>query len=227
MLGGFGSIQAMRDALRTNKALLGERIKYFDRGSDFADIKRAYQKARKGKTSKKEISKEELAEIRNRVIQMRRRDQFIKLSVLGSILLLICLAGYLNRDLLIPDTNSQTIVTTDSIEKKERFLYCIEDGDKWLKKNGWHNAIFQYEEALRLSPENTSVKKRLAIAYTYRCRATKVDCEKAKTSIEELINSEPINPKHYELLASYWFGVEDSLAAIAALKQASSLTPSH
>ncbi|MCB9186882.1 MAG: hypothetical protein H6601_09065 [Flavobacteriales bacterium] len=227
MGGDFGSIQAMRDALRANKALLGERIRYFERGKQFAEIKKAYQKAKKENSSKKVISKEELEEIRHRVVRIRRKDQFIKLSIFSGVLLIVGFIVYLNRDFLKPETNHQTIVTIDSIERRERVLYCIEDGDRWLRKNGWHNAIFQYEEALRLSPENTAVKKRLAMAYTYRCRATKVDCEKAKTSIEELIKSEPTNPKNYELLASYWFGVEDSLAATVALGQASSLSSSN
>lgn len=221
MSGDFGAIRAMQDALKANKALLGERIRYFDRGNQFSEIRKAYRKASKNASPEKRLSKEELAEIRKRVIRARRRDERIKLSVFVGVVLMVAVGVFVSRDILFPKPNAQTVVNTKKDqENRERFLYCINDGDKWLKKHGWHNAIFQYREALKLYPENLVAKHRLTIAYTYRCRAEGVDCDNAKESISELIRLQPDSAKNYELLASYYFGIKDSISANQALSEA-------
>ena len=225
MLGGFGSIQGMINALKANRAVLGERIKYFERGSRFSGVRKEYLQAKKGRLFSKELSAVELNEIRERVLSQGKKDQRIKLMSFFGILLVVAFSVYWNQESLFPASNRNAVaITKMTVEEQERFLYCIKDGDDWLRKNGWHNAVFQYEEALRLNPGNSAVKKRLAIAYTYHCRNTQGNCDKAKSAIEDLIKSEPSNAKHHELLASYYNGVKDSISALGALDNAALLS---
>lgn len=221
MLGGHGSIQHMRNAIKANEALLGKRIRLFDRGKRFSDLRQEYVQASKGRLESKEITKEELANIRLRILKRRNRQLLISLAFWALSMLMVSSVIYYNRERLFANHQSEVpIVSKENKKKEERYRFCIEDGDKWLKRNHWHNAIFQYEAALKLFPESWVAKNRLAVAYTYRCRAEKVDCQKAKEFIDIVLIRHPDNHKSYELLASYYFGIGDTTNAKVALSKA-------
>lgn len=72
-MGGEGSMQHMITTLRNNSKLL-RRKGMFQRQRSFRSIKREYQIASEGINTSKKLSKEELLQIRNRVIENRRRE---------------------------------------------------------------------------------------------------------------------------------------------------------
>jgi len=97
--------------------------------------------------------------------------------------------------------------------KTEKYLFLITDGDNWLKQNHWHNAIFQYKEAVKLFPSDSDAHYRLALAYTYRCQAEQLNCANAIAQIEELIISQPNNADLYALRASLHYTYGDTVLA--------------
>lgn len=220
MLGGHGYIQHMRNAIKANEALLGKRIRLFDRGKRFSDLRQEYVQASKGRLESKEITREELAKIRLKILKRRNRQLLASLALWVLSILIVSSVIYYNREKLFANHQSVAPITSKEHKKEESYRFSIEDGDKWLRRNHWHNAIFQYKAALKLYPGSWVAKNRLAIAYTYRCRAEKLDCEKAKEFIDIVLIRHPDNHKSYELLASYYFGIGDTTNAKAALSKA-------
>jgi len=224
-MAGEGSMQHMRNVLKANKALLDKRINMFERGRRFSEIRKEYQTVSKGKITEKTISKTELALIRAEILGLRKIERRKAMTLWLLILSLVFTFGYVNRDIFTYSNPSQNEATkTELLNKRTKFRAYIEDADYWLRQNRWHNAIFQYEAAQRLFPKELLVKNRLAVAYIYRCRGENVDCDKAKAMIDELLEIEGENVSLHELLASYYYGVNDSLKAQEALSKAAQLS---
>ena len=57
----------------------------------------------------------------------------------------------------------------DPNKKRSDYLFFIRDGDKYIEEEKWHNAIFQYTEALKLFPKEFDANYRLSLAYSYSC----------------------------------------------------------
>lgn len=81
----------------------------------------------------------------------------------------------------------------------EKYYFFIEDGDRWLKNQKYHNAIFQYKMALSLFPSEFDAQYRLTLAYAYRCEYTFLDCDKGKTALMKLRKQYPNKSELIEL----------------------------
>lgn len=86
---------------------------------------------------------------------------------------------------------------------EEEYLFFLNDGDKWLTKHHYHNAIFQYKKALELLPFEYAANYRLALAYTYRCQNKFTDCEEGKALVDKLKKQFPENGDIKELASIY------------------------
>lgn len=75
----------------------------------------------------------------------------------------------------------------------------INNGDQWLKKRKWHNAIFQYKKALEIFPTEYDINFRLASAYAYRCESKFENCFEAKELLNKLLSRDPENSKLLKL----------------------------
>lgn len=91
-MGGEGSMQHMITTLRNNSKML-RRKGMFQRKRSFRSLKREYQIASKGINMSKKLSQEELLQIRNKVIENRRRENMkafiILFIIVVSIILLV------------------------------------------------------------------------------------------------------------------------------------------
>lgn len=83
--------------------------------------------------------------------------------------------------------------------KKSAYLKLIEDGDKWLTKMKWHNAVFQYEKALEIFPKEYDINYRLTYALCLRCEADFTNCKEAKNKLEKLLLQYPNKSELIEL----------------------------
>jgi hypothetical protein len=212
-------MQHMREVLRANKASLDKRINIFERGRRFSSLRKQYLLELDKKLDNVEISKEELAVIRLVIVKKRKKETMITLMVWTITFLTAITAAYIFKDKLFPSPGTHKNETVVDLNK---FNSCINNGDRWLRKNHWHNAIFQYEEAQKILPNDSLILRRLAIAYTYQCREKRMGCEKAFEKIEVLIERAPTRG-NYELLASYYYGIGDSTNAVSALEMSSQL----
>ena len=75
-MGGEGSIQGMITSLKNNKKLLRTK-RLFKKEKTFLSLKKDYFKASNGVFDFKKISKEELLEIRKKVLKERKKEDLI------------------------------------------------------------------------------------------------------------------------------------------------------
>lgn len=72
------------------------------------------------------------------------------------------------------------------------YSFFVNDGDRWLEQEHYHNAIFQYKKALELFPSNDA-QFRLARAYSYHCQYNDRDCEAGLALIQQLEENFPLS----------------------------------
>lgn len=194
MFGGFGSINHMIVTLRNNRNLLPTKRSYFKK-QDYGAIKNEYYKAVGGSFNIKKASPEELLAIRKKIIKKRKREvhRFTILLCIGLPLIVLGLYfTFQNYSFGFPKSQQLEQIDLKNI-KEEKHLFYLNDGDVWLKKRDWYNAIFQYKNALKLYPNEFNASYRLAIAYSYRCQYEFEDCEVGKKLIEKLEGQFPEN----------------------------------
>ncbi len=125
------------------------------------------------------------------VIRKNRKRKLQDLLIKWSLLSLITLTCSYYLYQIVRPAESLPITQSEIMEMTERdnkFLFFITDGDNWLKKEKWHNAIFQYKKALEIYPGDYEALYRLTLAYSYRCQNTAVDCDLGEKHLDELLN---------------------------------------
>ncbi len=201
MLGaGAGSTINMIKTLRNNRNLL-RRKRMYDKERSFLSIKKEYLKAAEGKIDLKKASKEDLLNIRRKVLAARKRETLLTYSLL---IIVICGMVYLVYQIPSWDKGPDQLEREIRLEteKSNRYIYLLTDGDQWLKKEKWHNAIFQYQKTLEIYPDNYDAVYRLTLAYIYCCLHENKDCELGKRSLKRLQNYFP-ETDHRELVEIY------------------------
>ena len=187
MMGGGGSMQGMRNSLNNNNKLLRKK-RLFRKERSFFKLKREYLKAAGGELNFKTADKTQLIKIRKKILRQRRNENFLLITIS---LIVISIASYFISPKLYKqiDVNNNAKIKKDSIDhkrKNDKYLFYISDGDNYLKKNQWHNAIFQYNKAAEIFPNDFDIKYRLGYAYTYRCQNEKKDCKKGAEYVKNL-----------------------------------------
>ena len=197
-MGGEGSMAHMIISQRNNKKLL-RRKRLFEKESTFLSIKKEYYKASQGRVDFKKATPEELKRIRNKVIANRKSEYRIQLIVFCFSILFI---GFFTFK-IFKSENSKTKayynnnMEVELVKKKEKYLFFISDGDKWISEENWSNAIFQYKEALKIFPTEFDANYRLALAYSYSCQNEQINCEIGEKLTDTLKKQ---FPNRYEIL---------------------------
>lgn len=195
-MGGGGSAQGMRNSLKANNMLLRKKS-YFKKERTFLNRKREYSNAAKGVIDLKTATKEQLADIRNKIIKRRKRQNLVLLLVM---ILLVVPITYYSIDFINQNTELNLKAKNKiAIELHQKHLFLISDGDTYLEKGQWHNAIFQYNIALELIPNDYNTEYRIAYASVYRCRNEKENCKEADTMLQGLMKRYPDKSELIEL----------------------------
>ncbi|QNJ98149.1 tetratricopeptide repeat protein [Constantimarinum furrinae] len=187
-MGGGGSIQGFNNSLKENRKLL-KKTRFFPAERSFLNRKREYVKRAGGVESLRNASKEELLAIRNSIVAKRKKDSLVTIVLF---VILASVVAYFSVDYF--KTNPNYVSEEERLEIKnnnEKYNFYISDGDSYLNKGQWHNAIFQYNKALEIFPNNYDALYRSVYAQVYRCRNTKENCESAKSNLEQLLNKFP------------------------------------
>lgn len=94
-------------------------------------------------------------------------------------------------------------MTIAAKQRRDKFEFFIADGDSWLNKKNFYSAIFQYENALNLFPDNLHAQYRLAYAHYLQCVVTGKECAESYNLINRMIALYPKNKRLVELKKSY------------------------
>lgn len=187
-MGGGGSIQGMNTSLSNNKKLLRSK-RLFKKEKTFLNVKKEYLKASKGKLNFKTTSKEELLELRKKILKERKKERsifiLIGLTVIGFFI-------YFSFNLF--QQNDNVLTDSQSLELKERkkkYLLYIADGDEYFQNSEWHHSIYYYKKAKEFSPKNYDINYRLVRSYSYHCKNELKNCLEAKELLNELFLISP------------------------------------
>ena len=203
-MAGEGSMMHMITTLRNNKYLL-RRKRMFKKERTFLSVKKEYYKATKGEINIRKLSKEELLAIRNSVIKSRRSQRFktllITSLVLGSIFILVFrFSSKLKKERLEQVKIIEARVFQENLtQNTTQYNYFIKEGDLWVTKGNWDNAVFEYKIALKIFPHKHEINYKLALAYVYNCSNFNQDCDKGKKLLDSLLLESPNNVDLLEL----------------------------
>lgn len=182
--------------MKANKALLNKRLNLFKRNGRFSEYRDAYRKASDGALEFKEVSKEELTRIRERIIRKKRRENVILTLILTPFIALVIWAMVVlfgsvkqSENKMVEESQLEDL---DLAERGRKvFLASIKRGDQWFLQYKWQIAAREYKIALDIFPKDPVVLKKLGMVYTYGCINDGFACEKADSLIKELVISQP------------------------------------
>jgi hypothetical protein len=184
-MGGGGSIQGMITALRNNKNLLSKRKSMYDKkgAQNTSGINN-------GLNCNIEATEEQLFEIRTR-IQKRNRNRKI-------LFLTAAIIGFLITFIFIFQINKFKIEkeqATFVFKPKALADYqnLISNGDTWLADRKWNAAIYNYQKAVDIYPDNFDANYRLALAYAYSCIHDAKHCDSGNLLMKKLMVSQGEN----------------------------------
>ncbi len=182
-MAGEGSIQSMITILRNNQKLLRKRNP-FQRGFGFEKLRKEYRTYAQGKLDSRPLSKRERHAIREK-IEAENRKHFVKMCIAAFIILIVALG--LGIQLNDSFKRNEKLYAQKELESKtEQYLFYVNDGDKWLQKRHWHNAIFQYLLAKKIFPNEYAVNYRLALAYGSYCKFEGSGCTEGHQLLTDL-----------------------------------------
>lgn len=215
--GAGGSIQDMIVRYRYNMNQL-RRKNRFKKERTFRNINPEDIKIPNTKIKTKKATKEQLEKIKKRTIREEKKEKYVQITLL---LVSIVLFSFLvfkiysrisesNKNEIL---NQQQLQTSQALEKYNNYIELITGGDKYLKQNLWSNALLYYTEALELFPQDYDAKYRIALVLTYKCQSKNKNCNDAKIILDSLINVYPKKSELFELRASYYYILGDSLKA--------------
>lgn len=215
----FGTVAHMINSLKYNNSLL-KRPKAFSKLKKYIQQQTDYHK----KIQLKEVDAEELkrikAEVKRKLQAERRRNDFILISIALTTFVSIGLILYMT--VLIPrpeyrysDSYSKALEEKVREEKKarEKFEYYITDGYKWLKKNDFYNALYQFELAVKNQPDNFDANLGLTLTLLKKCHFTNEDCERADKQLDIVLNKFIESPQLSEQISEYLYSIGDTLGA--------------
>lgn len=202
---GYGSINHMIVTLRNNKLLLPEKRSFF-KPKNYQTTKAEYYKAVDDNFNFKKASAEQLRKVRATVIHKRKREarKFVIVACLALPLIFFGIYQVVDSFRFGTPTLEEKIAKAN-IEKKneEQYMFFIEDGDTWLYKRNYYNAVFQYKKALELFPNDFEANYRLALAYSYRCQYNFEDCKNGMQLTKKLAKQFPNNQEIRKIKAVF------------------------
>lgn len=171
-----------------------------NRSRPFSRIRKEFSKTRKKLNfENKRLNSNELKvikeSIRKRARQERiRNDLFVFISgVLCFIVSFFLIESFFG----VQDSweIDQKRAQKELVRVEDEFQYFINDGETWLKARAYHNAIFQFNKAVELKPEDYRGHYFLMLATMKKCSELLEGCEEANVQLNELLDKFPLRRK--------------------------------
>jgi len=197
-----GHLSSMNTVLKNNRNL---RLKK----KPFLNFIKKDLKSTRTEIELKKISEDKLLSLKENYIAKNKsyNTKIVIISLLISIPIIIFIFPIIN------DINSYytekyyvEIVENDNIQKKiqtkeqtKKYKHNITEGDKWIEKQHYRNAIYFYENAVEIYPKSFESNYRLTLAYSYNCQKNNKSCEKGKKLNNRLLKHFPDNKNLFRL----------------------------
>ena len=211
----MGHLQGLRVILKNNRQML-RKTGLFKKDQSFLSSRKEYLKAAKGQVDFKTISKSELRALREKVIKNRKANNLkvwlITLAIVAPFLIygLYIFTGSeqwtkesIQTGKINNDHEQQILLDQKLTDDLNEFNYLINEGDKWIEKRNWNNAIYRYEQAVKLFPNEFEGNYRLALAHSYSCKDGNMNCEIGQKITNRLLNSFPNDSRLIELKTAF------------------------
>lgn len=192
IMGGGGSMQNMKNALKNNKNLLSKRANLFKRKTVYSSIKN--NPSSSNGTDIQHLSDEERVVLKTKLAKSRR-DNLILVAILSAIVSIAVAYALIDLFQQFQEnfTSAEQLQLSQSTQKAYNFF--MQDGDYWYAKRNWHNSIFQYKSALEKEPNSFVGKVKLAYSYLNQCKFENDGCVEASGLIRDLQEEFPSNPQ--------------------------------
>jgi len=223
---GGGSALQMVQTIRFNKSLLSNR-------KSFGELK-AYLNRRiikRAGSIHADIDPVILAqikkEIRTELKESARRNAIIVWSLVGTgIILLVSLVTFIYSSAFI-ETDPEVIAKEEYIKYKrekvktdaqQKFDYYITDGYDWLDKNEFHNAVYQFELAVKTRPNSYEANLGLCKVYLKQCYVENANCTESKRQLNHLISDFDNPVETMKSLSDFLFIIGNEVDAVELLE---------
>ena len=120
------------------------------------------------------------AQSKNQVEETREKKKiYLGVSFITLVILILTFlaANFIynnNQEIILQQQQIDELIYIDKINE---YTSYIDEGDSWIEKENWHNAIFRYKQAVDLFPKKYEANYRLILAYSYNCAYKNKDCE--------------------------------------------------
>ena len=223
---GGGSALQMVQTIKFNKSLLSNRKSF---GELKAYLNRRIIKRAGGKHV--DIDPVILAQIKKEIrIELKKtakRNAIIVWSLIGTgIILLISLVAFVYSTAFI-ETNPEAIAREEYNKYKrekaitdaqQKFNFYITDGYDWLKKNEFHNAVYQFELAVQTRPNSYEANLGLCKVYLKQCFIENANCSESKKQLNHLVNDFKNPDETKKSLSEFLFIIGNEVRAIEILE---------
>jgi hypothetical protein len=185
---GSGGIKSMIDSLRNNKMLL-RRKGHFEKENTFLNLSKGHFKTDRRKIKTKKASPEILKKIRTSAISRRRK------FVITYLILIMIGVSYITYTIvkIYKEDKSQTsvVLSTEKSVKENNFLVLVKKGDGWFKERKWDAALFYYNKAKVIFPNEYSINYRIAQTMSIKCEKKYLQCRETKAVLDSLFEKYP------------------------------------
>ena len=203
--GGLGSVLHMIITLRNNRDLLRGPKRFNEKKDFFNNQKELFFHGRNTSIEIHPLSKEELKALKEKI---RREKIKTKRRIVVSIMSVafIFIAG-----VVIVSQSTKRLSEKDKQELKRRaeedfkirkanYTDYIKNGDAFLNKKYYDQAIFEYGMAVDMEINDLEAQKKLMLAYYQKCIHKQYDCDFAANKLEAVLIKYPEEKEFYEYL---------------------------
>lgn len=222
---GGGSALQMIQTIKFNKSLLSNRKSF---GELKAYLNRRIE--RRAGLKIKDIDPVKLkgikAQIRIELQEERRRNTIVvwSLIVTGILVLLTLVSILYSGPFLETDPDELAKVEYNKYKKEKaisdaqnKFDYYITDGYEWLEKNKFHNAIYQFELAVKTRPSDYEANLGLSKALLKQCSIERVNCKEANSQLNSMVSRFGNYSDTKQVLSNYLLSIGDTNRAVSIL----------
>jgi len=159
------------------------------------------------------VSKKELKYIKEAIRSDIKKDK-IRNTIFLIILSISALIVVLNYvDFSIPKEAHVNEIQENNYlsENINEYSFLLDDGDQWIEKGNWNNAVYRYEQAVRLFPHKYEANYRLALAYSYHCQFKNKNCNLGEKLTDKLLKYHPDEINLIKLKAAFQDYTRDTL----------------